>query len=182
MGKYKQPSTQFYPCCPNEEWKDIEGYENHYQISSCGRVKSIERLNVLNRRIRSRILKQNPTGITKLPVVLLCKNEIYKGVVVSKLVANAFLGKKPGFWVRHKNGCNLNNHVSNLEWSSMSNILIYTVEDKSNTKITSCDVLKIRKLRREGKEGVWLAKMFGVSESVISNIVNKVTWKHVKET
>lgn len=28
----------------SEEWRDIEGYEGIYQISDCGRVKSLERM------------------------------------------------------------------------------------------------------------------------------------------
>lgn len=28
----------------NEEWRDIEGFEGIYQISDCGRVKSLERV------------------------------------------------------------------------------------------------------------------------------------------
>ena len=31
-----------------EEWKDIKGYENYYQISSFGRVKNVKTGKILN--------------------------------------------------------------------------------------------------------------------------------------
>ena len=45
-----------------EIWKDIEGYEGLYQVSSLGRVKSLSKQN----RIREIFLKQN-----SIPVILL---------------------------------------------------------------------------------------------------------------
>ena len=47
-----------------EVWKDVKGYEGHYQVSSFGRVKSLER-NIKEKRwnsyrkVKEKILKQS---------------------------------------------------------------------------------------------------------------------------
>ena len=46
----------------NEEWRDVVGYEGRYQISSMGRVKSLERKDCLGRTVKERILKPNVVG------------------------------------------------------------------------------------------------------------------------
>ena len=35
-----------------EIWKDVEGLENHYQVSDLGRVKSLERIIVCRTGVR----------------------------------------------------------------------------------------------------------------------------------
>lgn len=40
-----------------EIWKDIKGYENLYQISNLGRVKSLERIDKSNHLVKEKILK-----------------------------------------------------------------------------------------------------------------------------
>ena len=98
---------------PGEEWRDIDGYEGLYKISSFGRVLSVPR--PLSRG-----------GIRKFSIcnsgyytVSLCKDGISKTIMVHRLVANAFipnpLGPKE---VNHKDERKTNNNVSNLEWCS----------------------------------------------------------------
>lgn len=49
-----------------------------------------------------------------------------------------------------------------------------------NSKLVAKDILKIRKWSKSGKmTGVELAKKFNVTQTTISLIVNKKTWKHV---
>lgn len=100
----------------NEIWKDIKGYEGYYQISSYGRVKSLERLDSYNRKIPERILSASFGGSGYLNAGL-SKNGIVKLYQVHTLVAMAFIPNpfnKPQ--IDHIDGCKTNNHVNNLQW------------------------------------------------------------------
>ena len=35
-----------------EVWKDIKGYEGLYQVSNVGRVKSLDRIDIIGRKIK----------------------------------------------------------------------------------------------------------------------------------
>lgn len=104
-----------------EEWKDIKGYEGLYQVSSCGRVKTLpkKRINGTNfyiqkERIMSQQLKQK-----RYLGVCLVKDGIYKNFLVHRLVAEAFIENPNGYEQVNHIDCNkLNNEVENLEWCS----------------------------------------------------------------
>ena len=92
-----------------EIWKDKKDYEGHYQVSNCGRVKSIK-------FGKEKILKliKDKDGYLQ---VTLCKNNIKKVYKVHRLVAEAFLDNPDNLpQVNHKDENKLNNNVDNLEW------------------------------------------------------------------
>lgn len=97
-----------------EQWKDIEGYENLYQVSDFGRVKRL----VSVRCKKEHILCQH-IGSTGYFCVALSKNGKVKTYKVHQLVANAFVpNKTPLSQVSHLDESRLNNHASNLAWAS----------------------------------------------------------------
>lgn len=59
----------------------------------------------------------NSTGYLR---VSLCKDGRVKRVFIHRLVAEHFLEQREGCVVNHKDGNRKNNHVSNLEWVTMS--------------------------------------------------------------
>lgn len=76
-----------------EYWKDIKGYEELYQVSNWGRIKSLKRKCFTGRRLRTvpeKMLHFNTVGQNYLGVCL-SKNGIAKTFRVHKLVMNAFL-------------------------------------------------------------------------------------------
>ena len=96
-----------------EIWKDIQGYEELYQISNYGRIKSLKynKDNILKPYMTS-------TGYYKID---LRKNNTRKIKPIHKLVAQHFIDNpenKPE--VNHKDGNKLNNRVENLEWVTRS--------------------------------------------------------------
>lgn len=98
-----------------ERWKDIEGYEGLYMVSTCGRVKSLGNGNSNNSK--ERILKQGKDKYGYFRVVL-CKNNVTKTFQVHRLVAKTFIPNPLNLpCVNHKNE-GKQNFVSNLEWCS----------------------------------------------------------------
>ena len=81
-----------------EIWLDITGYEGYYQVSSFGRVKSLERV-VMRSDGRSRIVKECLLSLTSdrngYRQVALCKYSTRKIYNVHLLVAMAFKNHKP---------------------------------------------------------------------------------------
>jgi hypothetical protein len=104
-----------------EIWKDIEGYEGYYQISSFGRVKSLSR-NIFNGHgyyISKEKILRITVEITNYTSVGLSINNKRKGKLVHRLVALNFipnLFNKPQ--INHKNSIKNDNNINNLEWVS----------------------------------------------------------------
>lgn len=116
----------------HEEWRVVEGYEGYYEVSSLGRVRSVERQIVLVTKdgkdrpctFKEKILKQSEEKKLKhnwLPrkYVGLSKNGKSKRFYVHRLVAAAFIENPNNSTdVNHKDGNPFNNEVENLEWVS----------------------------------------------------------------
>lgn len=96
-----------------EIWKDIEGYEERYQVSNFGRVKNIR---------SDKILKNQKSG-AGYAVVCLYK-EIdgdlkSKTFVVHRLVGEYFLSNPNKYpIINHIDENKMNPHINNLEWCS----------------------------------------------------------------
>ena len=91
-----------------EEWKDIEGYEGLYQVSSFGRVKSLRNELILKPCISRGYYQVN-----------LCKNKIKQKYSVSRLIGNTFISNPENkSEIDHIDRNPKNNSISNLRWVS----------------------------------------------------------------
>jgi hypothetical protein len=174
-----------------EIWKDIQGFEGKYQISSFGRVKSLARVlmrsNGAEMTIKERIIKtcKNPQGYVH---AVLQNGKKTKHMSVHRLVCISFLPNPCNKeQVNHIDGNKENNHISNLEWATRSENerhahqigLKYSKgESHSQSKLTESDVFEIRKLKGV-YTGLHVANMFNVSMGLIYNIWAGRLWKHV---
>lgn len=104
----------------NEIWKDIKGYENLYQVSNMGRVKSLERIIIRcdnkTQTIKEKILKTRIGNNGYYTIILSKKGEIKK-IDIHRLIAIAFIpnpDNKP--CIDHINGDRTDNRIENLRW------------------------------------------------------------------
>lgn len=136
----------------NEIWKDIKGYENLYQVSNFGNVKSFYN--------KSHLLKLKPDKYGYISVTLV-KEKKKKRKRVHRLVAEAFIENTNNYLViNHIDGNKQNNNVNNLEWCTQKhNIeeawrLGLSKTSEKNRKISSewCKKNKIKKVAQYDKE------------------------------
>ena len=101
-----------------EIWKPVVGYEGSYEVSSYGRVRSLDRY-VKCKSYRLHKGKVLIGSITKYGYVR-CNikvNGVLKGYFVHRLVAEAFIPNPDNLpQINHKDEDKTNNNVDNLEW------------------------------------------------------------------
>lgn len=166
-----------------EVWKDIDGYEGAYQVSSFGRVKSMSRFRkgkgntIVPMREKIMSLKTNKQGYSVIGLHSVSK----KFFSIHRLVASAFIKNVENKeTVNHIDGIKSNNNVLNLEWSTHSEQMSHAVKN---------DLLEVRgspKFSKAFKRSVFdyhlqnpdvsifqLSKLFDMSERTAGRIVNE---------
>lgn len=177
-----------------EIWKDIKGLEGLYQISSLGRVKSVERIETQKngRKIKRKeiILKNGLSGQNGKQYFSVNFRRSDKSKKVHRLVAEAFLYKKSDdMVVDHINRNKLDNRVENLEWVTVLENCRrqrHTRGSERSGILSEKDVLHIRyeyhKLCESGKKRgalVLLSKGYRINKVTVFDIVKRRTWQHI---
>lgn len=176
-----------------EIWIPIKGYEETHEVSNTGKVRSVDRMipqGVHERKLNGKELTQFKTN-DGYSIISLSRDASCKTKIVHRLVAINFIPNsenKPH--VNHLDGNKTNNHVSNLEWATISENAIHAFKNKlrvspfgvdnGNSKMTDESIKEIRRLLNNGTTQVCVAKMFSISQSTVSSIKLKGTWSHLK--
>lgn len=135
-----------------EIWKDIEGFEGKYQISSMGRVKSLW-------FGKEKILK-NIKSDRGYIVVSLYKEGKQKIYYIHRLVAQTFLNNPNNYpIINHKDENKSNNRVENLEWCTSQYNNIYGTRIERAIKSKSIPIIQFT------KEGKFIRKWDSVIEA-----------------
>ena len=172
-----------------EIWKHIENYEDFYEISSFGRVKSLDRKIVYGEDSgqyhtrKSQILK--PTLSSGYETISLSG----KTFTVHSLVAKHFVeGYQKGFVVNHIDYNKTNNFYKNLEWITQKDNIKHNKttlrgnfgEKQKDAKLTDEKVVAIKKLLEDGTfSQKQISDLFEVSPTTITDIKKGRKWNHV---
>lgn len=172
-----------------EQWKDVIRYEGLYQVSDMGRIK---RVAPGKGAIANKILRTTPDNFGYLRVTLY-NNIKKKNLRIHRLVLEAFVGPCPdGMESCHNDGNTSNAVITNLRWATHASNLDDkkqhgTQTDQSgsynnNAKMNESQVLEVKRMLKFGKYlQKEIAKQFGISKIVISDINTSKTWSHVYE-
>lgn len=164
-----------------EIWKDIEGYEGLYQVSSYGRVKSYlgKSPKVLTPRVRE-------DGYAR---VGLWKDKKVYDFLIHRLVAKTFIKNEEGKpFINHKDNNPSNNCLYNLEWCTPYENSKHMVNQKrhkhgsnhKNSKLTEDEVSEIKKMLKLGENThQQISEIYGVSRQTVTYINNGKRWRHV---
>ncbi len=161
-----------------EEYRDVVGFEEYFQVSNMGNIYS---------KRSNRILKQtkSKTGYWAFATRI---NGIAHCLRVHRLVAEAFIPNpesKP--YVNHKDGCKTNNILSNLEWvtakensaHSWSTGLQLPRPKHSQRKLTAEQVREIRASNLSQRK---LGEIYGIDPSSIGGIKRRETYKDIPDS
>jgi hypothetical protein len=172
-----------------ETWKPVLGYEGLYEVSSIGRVRSLDH-EVRNRystRIRKgRIRKLTPDRAGYMMVSLSRENSVRTGKV-HRLVAEAFIGPAPtkDANVNHKDFAKDHNSVENLEWCTGDENLRHAVlagrfdgavRPKRGKKLNVQKVREIKAANAAGEAPKSIATRFAVAHQTVTRIINGNIW------
>ena len=106
-----------------EIWRDIPQYEGMYQVSSKGRVRSLDRTLLTangEHKMKGRVLSPNVNN-SGYYYVTLSKDRRHWCAKVHRLVATAFIPNPDNLpEVNHRDGNKLNCCIENLEWCNHS--------------------------------------------------------------
>jgi hypothetical protein len=166
----------------DETWRPIPGYDDDYEVSDQGRIRSW----------------RHRTGRREVPVIraliLLPNGSLYVSLqgpparqfTVHRLVMLAFVGPRPdGMDICHGNGDKTDNRLSNLRYDTHLNNALEASRhgvlshNGSRSKLIGTDVRRIRTAAASGVSLRSLAQDFGVAEATIAAMVHRRTWKHV---
>lgn len=150
-----------------EVWKDVKGYEGHYQVSNLGRIKTLKKQ--VGRKGTEKLMTpyMEWNGYSR---VALYKDKKPKQFIVHRLVAEAFIPNPEGKpVVDHINGDRTDNRVENLRWCTHSENSQNSLRIKNNgnykTIVIKDNKGNIFKSYREA------AREYGIAPNTVKNDV-----------
>ena len=175
-----------------ERWRPVPGWEGFYEVSDHGRVRSLDRWVVGQRRRYwpGKVLTPWEHSFGYLSVTLAMVGRMQK-YTVHRLVLLAFVWPPPeGTEACHWNGDPTDNALANLRWDARArnadDRCRHGTQDQGEAhgwaKLTAEQVRAIRQRYAEGdilqRE---LAALYGVTHQTVSKIVRGDIWRYSAE-
>lgn len=163
-----------------EFFKDIPNYENHYQISNLGNVKSFKK-----NKEKLLVPVKCRKGYLNIKLSIDGKPKTYK---IHRLVLLAF---KPDenfkvAQINHINGIKTDNRVENLEWCDQFHNMQHAIKTGLRTgnigsingraKLCEKQIPVIRELYKLFKNYSLIGRLFKVSHQTIERVVKNTAW------
>lgn len=164
-----------------ENWISVPGYEDLYEVSDHGNVRSL----------RGGIARNLKIGKTRggYRSIILSRDGKTKNYRMNRLVLIAFYGDQPQLQACHVNGKRTDNRLENLRWGTIAQnnadrVLHGTIlkgEQQPGSVLTEADVRQIRKVwASPGRpSAAELALDYGVSGPTLWKAATGRTWSHV---
>lgn len=171
-----------------ERWLPVEGYEDRYEVSDHGNVRSL--VDEKQRKRNVPLLLKLNIGSAGYPLVVLNKKGVPpKTANVHRLVLTAFVGPPPkGYQCGHLDGSRTNNMLSNLKWITSSENQLHrrlhgtSAQGEANgfSKLTDEKVRRMRARYAQGNIGIRaLAKQFGITYHPARMALSGKSWGHI---
>lgn len=179
-------------CLPEEIWLPICGYESFHEISNFGRLSALYKSSGKSfiKLMERKILCPPINWYTGYLAHVFAQWGIYpkiKRISIHRLVALHFIPNPHNLLeVNHLDGNKVNNHFSNLGWTSRSDNIRHAFkeglmkqrigEDNANSKLTNEIVLKIFNSPIGPRE---LSRQMNMTYSLVAQIKNGSKWSHI---
>ena len=176
-------------------WKPIPGYENTYEASTEGQIRSLERIVVYTRRDGRCVERKYPSKVLKpglnsrgYEIVTLCDPDNHNTRAVHRLILETFVGpKQPGQECRHLDGNIRNNALTNLCWGAaaenMSDKIAHGTWVRGsrvgNSRLTEQQVREIKARLAQKEPHASIALDYGVKTVTISAISSGRNWSWI---
>lgn len=157
-----------------EIWKPVVGYEDFYEVSSLGRVKSLRQNKVMS-----------PSLSCGRPGVMLIAPDKRRRYLVARLVCRAFHGEPfPGAQAAHNDGSRDNNCADNLRWATVAENMAdkrlhgthLELDRHPNRKIDAATAREVKRLLADGMSQHKIAGHLGIKRHIVCSIAMGLAW------
>lgn len=175
-----------YRNMPKIVWKPVLDFEDRYEVSSLGEIRSLRGSRAIRKTPRILNPKLKNSGYL---TVDLRENYSTKKESVHIIVLEAFISRRPkGLHGCHQNGNRLDNRIENLKWMTpKENHAQKKIHGTGNegkkhylARFKDCDIPIIRKMYKDGMTTAQISLKYKCGRHTIFAIVNNKTWRHIK--
>lgn len=159
-----------------ETWKPVIGFEDLYEVSDAGRIRSIK---------SGRVKAYTNDRQKRRPFVGLWRNNKVRIIYPHKAVLEAFVGFRPkGMEACHNNGDPFDNRLENLRWDTTRNNQLDRIKHGTSNRGERCAAAKlteaqIHAIRADNRLQREIAADYGVKDNTISRIKSGKRWAHI---
>ena len=162
-----------------ELWLPIEGWEEYYEISDLGQVRSLERTIItkdnkkVTRKQKLLIANPNSTGYKAFALSQVDRGHSTRYVHIE--VLKAFVGKCPKGMIASHLGDKLDNRLSQLCYRTLPEAQRLHTEKKTRTRVTDTQVLTMRIMYHNGMSIAEIARKCSLEYRHAFNLVKGKT-------